>query len=89
MLSKLQNSSTLDLLFTIRGGVPTSTYTIFEHVNLLPFNIYLKNLNCNFLIISMSSRCESIGGRGVVTLSPVTYLIMLRKTDMPLTAVLL
>ena len=55
MISELQNSSTLDLIFTIRGGVPTSPYTIFEHVNLLTFNIYFKNRNCNFSIISMFS----------------------------------
>ena len=55
MISELQNSSSLDLIFTSRGGVPTSPYTIFEHVNLFTFNIYFKNLNCNFSIISMFS----------------------------------
>ena len=55
MISELQNRGTLDLIFTIRGGVPTSPYTTFEHVNLLTFNIYFENPNCNFSIISMFS----------------------------------
>ena len=53
MISELQNRSSIDLIFTITGGVPTSPYIIFEHVHLLTFSIYFKNFNCNVLMISM------------------------------------
>ena len=44
----LPYSNTLVVIFTIRRGVPSSLYTIFEHVNLLKYSIFFKNPKCNY-----------------------------------------
>ena len=48
MISERKNSNTLVLIFTIGGGVSTSPYTIFKHVNLLTFII---NFKINLIVI--------------------------------------
>ena len=63
MISELQNSSTLDLIFAIRGGVPTSPYSIFEHVNLLKGLAQAKIIKKSvilFRVLNMTIWCKHV-----------------------------